>query len=390
MRIGIDVRSLSTQQRFQGVGYYTRNLLAALAALDCRNSYVLFGGAQDEATREACGRFHRAHYHQLFRPSSGGRLDEGWDQILSPLEVARYRLDLYFYPSLNNLAWWIPAPTVVMIHDMIPTLFSQDLLKTGIKHRLMYAIARRAARIVCPSESARADIARLLRIAPERIVATPEAADAAFVPASAAATARVRAHYGISAAYVLYVGDLAGHLHNKRKNLPLLVRAFAALPAELQATHQLVLAGKGGPYRAEVLDPLIDGLGLRERTIYTDFVPDADLPALYTGAATVAYPTRYEGFGLPVLQAMACGATVISTNVSSIPEVVGDVGILVPPDDEAAFSKALIELLSRPEEHQARGVRAQLRAASFSWQRTAEQTLEVFEQVGRQPVSASI
>jgi glycosyltransferase involved in cell wall biosynthesis len=269
-----------------------------------------------------------------------------------------------------------PCPTVVTVHDLsymvCPHLYSR-------KHRLLAELltrrsVRRAARVITVSECSRRDIIRLFRIPSERIVVTPEAPAPQYRPQAAAEVARVRATYGLAERYVLSVCTL-----QPRKNLPRLIEAFAAVASEVPDV-QLVLVGRS-LWRGSEVPRAVARAGVESRVRFTGYVPDADLPALYTGAATFCYPSLYEGFGLPPLEAMACGTPVVTSNTSSLPEVVGDAAVTVDPTSVADIARGLRTILasdSISREYHDRGLGW---AQRFSWDRTARLTRAVYDSV---------
>ena len=279
--------------------------------------------------------------------------------IPGPLAKATQEADVLHAPILI-----VPprkkTPLVVTVFDLTFLMFPQHhVLNTRV---LLGSGLRQAVR--------QAD-AFLAGVAPERVHVTPLAADPLFQPlADNGALAR----HGIDRPYVLYVGTL-----EPRKNITVLLRAFAALEDK---ETLLVLAGAKG-WMIEEMFALVTQLGLQGRVKMLGYVPNEDLPVLYTETQVFVYPSLFEGFGLPVLEAMQCGAPVITTNVSSLPEVAGDAGILISPTDVAGLTRELDSLLSEPERRADLRGRSLARAAGFSWQKTAELTAEVYHQVMR-------
>ena len=271
---------------------------------------------------------------------------------------------------------WTPCPVVLAVHDvsykLFPEFFSPRVrLITGL---LVGPSLRRAARVVTLSESTRRDILRFYRVRPERVVVTPAAAGTQYAPQPPAEVARVRAAYRLPPRYVLAVGNV-----QPRKNLARLVAAFGAVAAAAPDAH-LVIVGRGA-WRGSEVEAVVRRLGLAARVRFTGYVPDADLPALYSGAAAFCYPSLYEGFGLPPLEAMACGAPTITSNVSSLPEVVGDAALTVDPRAVPALAQALKYLLTDDDGRRLYRERGQAQAARFSWERTARLTRDVYDSV---------
>jgi glycosyltransferase involved in cell wall biosynthesis len=184
----------------------------------------------------------------------------------------------------------------------------------------------------------------------------------------------VRQKYQLPARFVLFVGLL-----EPRKNLPALLQAFSSLPSQTPEV-KLVITGRQGWMYAQTLQ-LVQSLGLTERVHFTGYVEQSDLPRVYNLAEIAVYPSLYEGFGLPVLEAMACGTPVITSNVSSMPEITAEAGVLVPPGEVPALAQAIEHLLSDPTERQRRSALGLQRAAQFTWQRTAIQTMDVYTHV---------
>ena len=270
-----------------------------------------------------------------------------------------------------------PCPVVATIHDLafehLPQTFKR---RSWMQLRLtVRRTARRAAHIITVSEYSRQDIIKTYRLDPERITVTLEAAPAHFRPAASSEVERVRALYGLEKEYILAVGSI-----QPRKNLIRLIRAYAHLRHSRPSDKlpQLVLVGKRAWLYSSTLRALAES-GLDDRTVLTGYVSETDLPALYTGALCFVYPSYFEGFGLPPLEAMQCGAPVITGDQTSLPEVVGDAGLLINPFDESAIASAIARLIDDA------GLRAELRnrglqrAARFDWHETARLTLQAYE-----------
>src|SRR6185436_2599261 len=239
--------------------------------------------------------------------------------------------------------------------------------------------ARRAARILSLSEHTRRDIIDTYGIAPHRVTAIPLAAPDHFGPVTDnRELQRVRHNYGIDGDYILSVGSI-----QPRKNLARLVRAYASLRDNISADKlpKLVLVGKCAWLYDETLRTL-DETGMKEAVVLTGYVPDADLPALYSGALCFVYPSYFEGFGLPPLEAMKCGAPVIVGNQTSLPEVFGDAALTVDPFDVSSIAAAIENLINDSVLRQALSVKGRKRAEMFDWRETARKTLEIYQQVG--------
>jgi glycosyltransferase involved in cell wall biosynthesis len=277
------------------------------------------------------------------------------------------------YHATEHLLPRLCTPTVLTVHDLIferhpehHTRRNVWFLKVGMR-----LFTRAADAIIAVSEHTRRDLINLYAIPADKIYVVYEGVDPCFRPASEAEIARVRTHYRIVRPYLLMVGTL-----EPRKNHAAALQALARLKAEGHP-HMLVIVGGSG-WLFEPVHRLVEDLGLQSDVLFTGYVPAADLPALYSGAACVLLPSLYEGFGFPVLEAMACAAPVICSNVSSLPEVTGDAALLVPPTDVDALVAALRLVLSQPALADALRRCGPLQAARFRWDRCAAETVEVY------------
>ena len=370
MRIGIDVTALPAQ--LFGAGNYIVNLTQTLIRIDSANDYLVFSKPQQAEL--FAGRGHA----QVVRASLPTRLHRiAWEQTFFPRLIRRYHLDVvhsphYTMPVLTSCA------QVVTFHDMTFFLHAEaHLFYKSIFFRAMIPVAaRHADALIAISQNTRTDILRLFPIDPAKVFTIPYGIASFFHPMPKHAQDDVLGKYGLPPRFVLYVGNL-----EPRKNLPMLLHAFATL-VRRGSSQALVLAGSRGWMDDEVFATLRE-LNLGHRVFLPGYIPQADLPALYSAASVFVYASRYEGFGLPVLEAMACGAPVITSNVASMPEIAGESGILIDPNDESELADAMGRVLT-DDELRARLARAGLeRAQSFSWERAAQATLAVYERVAR-------
>jgi glycosyltransferase involved in cell wall biosynthesis len=278
---------------------------------------------------------------------------------------------------------------VVSIHDLsfehLPETFkrrSRTQLRLTVRHS-----ARRAARILSLSEHTRQDIIETYGVPPQRVTAIPLAAPDHFGPVTDyRELQRVRHNYGIDGDYILSVGSI-----QPRKNLARLVRAYASLRESGSADKlpKLVLVGKRAWLYDETLR-VLDETKIKDAVVLTGYVPESDLPALYSGALCFVYPSYFEGFGLPPLEAMKCGAAVIVGNRTSLPEVVGDAALAVDPFDVDAIARAIRKLVNDTSLRRELSVKGLQRANEFNWRETARKTLAVYKEVTRQSVSPLI
>ena len=365
MRIGVDARLYYYQPA--GIGLYTARLLTALAALDragSQNDYVVLQSRKDSTTIAAGPRFHR---RSLWTPPH-----HRWEQSILPLELAPLGLDLLHSPDFIPPFRW-HGRSIITVMDLAFLRFPH--LLTDESRRYYGQVSRaieRADAILAISQSTRNDLVTMLNAPAAKITVTHLAADPACRPVTEPARLdAVRHRYGLAAGYVLFVGTL-----EPRKDLPTLLRAFASLGPAAKGIC-LAIAGRPG-WLYEQVHELVESLGLGDRVRFLGGVDAADLPALYTGARLFVLPSLYEGFGMPVLEAMACGAPVVCANTSSLPEIAGDAALLFPPGDEAALAQAITSLLVDSELSGRLRRRGFTQAARFSWDTTARQTLAVY------------
>nr|MBA3948001.1 glycosyltransferase family 4 protein [Herpetosiphonaceae bacterium] len=295
-----------------------------------------------------------------------------WQQWELPRRARATRADL-LHATGFDAPLWQPLPLVYTVHDLIGMLYPQNLPPVARFYwsRWLPWSVHFARHIIADSQCTQRDLHRLLAVPLERITVVPLAADGRFVPQPPETNAALRARLHLAERMILYVGTI-----EPRKGIDTLLDAWALLAAELPDT-QLVIAGKLGWY-TERLHLQIEQLGLAGRVLWTGYVADEDLPALYSAADVFVFPSRYEGFGLPPLEAMACGTPVVVSNAAALPEVVGAAGLLHPPNDAIALARLLRLVLNQPALHaelRARGLR---QARSFSWWRTAQQTAAVY------------
>jgi glycosyltransferase involved in cell wall biosynthesis len=372
LRIAIDAHSVGA--KLAGNESYAVNLIEALAQIDSANDYTLY-----VTTDEARDRFHqrwpnfKVHTTLPHTPLIRIPLTLSAELRKHPVDVLHVQ---FTAPP------FCPCPLVVSIHDLsfehLPQTFlrrSRTQLRLTVRHS-----ARRADHILTLSEHTRADVIDTYKIDPERVTAIPLAAPTHFDPVTDdKELQRVRHTYVIDGDYVLCVGSI-----QPRKNLVRLIKAYASLRGNNPGTNfpKLVIVGKRGWLYDETLRTL-EETGARESIVLTGYVPGADLPALYSGALCFVYPSYFEGFGLPPLEAMKCGTPVIVGNATSLPEVVGDAGLQVDPFDIEAIAGAIGELLNNPALRKELSVRGLERARMFDWRETARQTLKVYERVAR-------
>lgn len=270
------------------------------------------------------------------------------------------------------------VPTVLTVHDLIFRRYPahHKRLNRWYLNLTMPLYCRRATRIIAVSEQSKRDVVEAYGIAPDKITVVYEAAAPDFRPQPAETVARAKQRYGLPERYVLSVGTI-----EPRKNLGRVLTAFERLHRD-GLVDAFVIVGKRGWLYDDFFAQL-EASPAKQAVIFPGWVEDGDLPAIYAGAAAVAFPSEFEGFGLPALEGMACGAPVVCSNTSSLPEIAGDAALLVDPSSVDEITDALRRALAEPELAEEMRRRGYAQAAKFSWERAARETVEVYEQAMR-------
>ena len=385
MKIGIDARFLTHPQQ-GGFKTYTQNLIAALADVDQENDYVLYLDREPDCDKAVP----RA-------PNMAWRVVRGdWPPLGMPLREQfglalagwRDRLDLLHSPALTA-PLFLPCPLALTLHDMIWHEPRASQARITFKRQLMASYyrrvpewaARKAAVIITVSEAAKTDIVTRLGIAAEQVVVTHEAPAPIFKPVREPARLdAVLKKYALPPSFVMAIGSA-----DPRKNISMLVDAYARLPEKIRSLHHLVIVWTHH-HLAQEIARQVQSLGLMQHCHFLRGVSNQDMVLLYSAAVLFAFPSRYEGFGLPPLEALACGTPVVAANNSSIPEVVGDAAVLFDAECAEEMAQVMARLLTDDRERTEMAQRGLQRAARFSWARCAQQTVAAYRQcvgVGR-------
>jgi glycosyltransferase involved in cell wall biosynthesis len=370
MRIGID--GLPLTEVLTGIGHYTNELAGHLGLNQAEDEIEVVSPRAfiPDLTSNA-----KPPDNLSFIRARVSFWNRRWWSIGLPRYIRRHSLDVFhgtnFEVPLQNV-----CPTVLTVHDLSMMLHADTQERKLVRRaqsRLPRMI-RTATMIVTPTESVRQEVREYFQIPLARIVAVPEAARDCFRPLPKSATLETRKRFGIGEDFLLFVGTL-----EPRKNLAILLAAFEEFLRAHPRPIQLVLAGRKG-WLVEDLFASLKRSAAAEKIVLTGYLSDVELCALYSSCTAFIYPSRYEGFGLPPLEAMACGAPVISTNIPSIHEVVGSAARLFAPGSLTELTAAISEVLSSEELRQTLGTAGAQRAAAFSWFRTAQATRIVYEE----------
>jgi len=375
-RIGLNALALYTGATFRnaGVSRYTTRLIEALLHEPAAHEYRIF--LNPRAERLPFEDAPHARFARTRWPTHRTPIRIAWEQLMAPAQVAAARLDLT-HSFLNVAPLLAPGRHVVTVHD----LSFVHVPEAHPRHRRWYlSLATRlsvgrAAAVLADSQATKDDVVRLFGADPARITVVYPGVEPDFHPRSGAALEAFRATHRLPARFVLFVGTL-----EPRKNVDVLVRAFAQLRhAGAYAGELVIVGGRGwGPLR---LEALARELGVAEHVRLVGYVRRAELPLWYTAAELMVYPSSYEGFGIPLLEAMASGTPVVASNRSSLPEVVGDAGITVDPRAVPRLASVMAEALASTDRRDAMRARGLARAQRFQWTAAAHACLSVYQRV---------
>jgi glycosyltransferase involved in cell wall biosynthesis len=380
VRIGINAFYLGAVTT--GSGQYINHLIRQLTRLGDESEYILVQDARYKI--QDTGNSHPASciLHPISTPfdSISENLAKLWfEQVSFPRACRGQGVELAHVPYFAS-PLFPTTPTVVTVHDLIPMLLPAYRGSMLVRlYTLLVAIAaKRADMVLTDSQASKWDIVHLLDIPSERVRVIYLAADDIYQPVlDEHRLTAIRQKYGLPESYLLYLGGF-----DQRKNVPTLLKAFAQLAKDSRVF--LAVAGrlpeKGSDFFPDPR-PIVQELGIEERVVFTGWVPEEDKPAIYSGARALVFPSLYEGFGLPPLEALACGTPVIASNRGSLPEIVGDGGLLLEPDDVEGLAAAMEKLLTDDDLWNDLRRKGLAHAARFSWEKTARETLAVYREV---------
>jgi len=368
MKVGITAEALSSKGA--GIGTYDYNLIKNLNEFnECRFSLMLY---ENDILFPSIDKiiisnpFYKISKLYLWHP-----------YLSIILNSKNYNLDIIH--SLNQGPAFFKLKKqkyIITIHDILPIVFPRmrPFNIFLIYKSLLPRTLKNAHKTIAVSISTKQDLMKYFNVPEDKIRVIYEAADEKFKPLNNDKVNEVKKKYHLNFSFILYVGGLAAH-----KNISILIKSFYKIKNK-GITHKLIIAGTKRWKYKEIFE-IITKLNLQNDVIFTGYFPEEDLPALYNAADLFVYPSLYEGFGLPPLEAMACGTPVITSNTSSLPEVVGDAGIMIDPYDVDGLADAMYEVL-RNDGLREKMVKSGLeRAKTFSWKKTARETLKVYEEV---------
>lgn len=401
MRIGIDLRSLQTGSQYRGIGYYTYNLVRALCGLDRANEYVFFvnekrGGESFPMLEKLISETGKRVVDLPTTGVSDPAWRRRWEELSTPLFFDLERLDILHVTSLfeNELAIGLfpgRAKTVVTLYDLIPLIFREHYLDNAPEGsrseymRCLDLVKNNADGIVTISECTRRDAIKLLDLPEEKtVVAYGGVNEEVFHAGDGPGLSRIREQFGIKEDFVLYIAA-----EDFRKNFDTVLKSFALLQKEYGQGCQLVLAGRSSAAWQERLKERMRSLKIREGSVVlTGFISDESLNLLYNAASLFIFPSLYEGFGLPILEAMSCGTPVLAANNSSLIEVCGDAAVMADALDEREIAKKMNDILSSIELRESLRARGFLNVGRFRWGRAAAELLGFYKGLFSGPLSA--
>ncbi|NPV52078.1 MAG: glycosyltransferase family 4 protein [Firmicutes bacterium] len=369
-KIAIDAREMLDWAT--GIGKYVHNLLDRLPELDPTIDYYFLRNGRpidNFKTRTPNAQF-------VVSPEYA---DDQWEQGFVPSFLQSHEIDLFHSPRSGFVAFWPPGrPYVVTLHDLIPLLFPEKYSSEWIQRirdRVPDYLAR-AEKIITVSYSVKKDVQSLIPVEEDKFQVIHQGIEAHYGPvAEEVARPRLRERFKLEGNYIFYIGGFSF-----RKNVTGLVKAYSILPEHLRQGYRLVIGG----YRTDDFDEVVrcvEELGLQERVLFTGRCSEVDIPCLYSGAALFVYPSLYEGFGLPPLEAMACRTPVITSDRGSLPEIAGKGALMVNPCDHRQLSEAMARVLTDEGLRRALIEKGLAVVSQFSWDRNARETLEVYRAV---------
>lgn len=368
MKIAIDARGASLYHG-TGIGTYTNNLISEALSIDSKDEFTLFctGKFNDE--------FNKKNANIIF---SSGKHGGFYEKYYIPKQLNELHVDLYHIPQ-NGIGFDFDTtiPTLVTIHDLIPYIMPETVGKGYLERFLrdMPNIIMNSAGILTVSEYSKKDILKFFSFYPEdKIFVTPLAANSSFKPLNKDnCMSYVKNKFKLNEPYILYIGGFS-----PRKNALGLIKAFQNVYKDLNKPYKLLLGGSLKD-EGENLYNFVKETNLQDRVVFCGFLEDEILPILYSGCDAFVYPSLYEGFGLPPLEAMSCKAPVITSNLSSIPEVTGESAILINPFNKNDLENALVNLLNNEGLKDTLREKGYMRSRNFTWQKTAQKTLTAYK-----------
>jgi len=366
MNVGL-ISDAINNENITGIGNYTYNLFKKLLEVNTHGRYFVIN-YQDMKIFDRDTLIVENPFKQILQTYM-------WYPYLI-IRLRKTDLDLIHNPSQIPTFFDTKQIYIITVHDLTPIIFPKEH-KSGksLIYKLLFPRTLKTAdKIIAVSYSTKQDLLKYFKVADKQIKVIHEAADEKFQPLDKETIQKFKTKYNLNSPFILYVGTL-----EPRKNIPTLIKAFYNL-RKYNLPHKLVITGKKG-WKYNSIFEIIEKFDIQGDVIFTGYMPDEDLPALYNAADLFVYPSLYEGFGLPPLEAMSSGCPVITSNTSSLPEVVGDAGIMIDPYDVDTLTSSIYKVLTND------GLKADMvekgleRAKMFSWEKTAKETLKIYREI---------
>ncbi|VAX18154.1 hypothetical protein MNBD_NITROSPINAE03-700 [hydrothermal vent metagenome] len=374
MKIGLDIRTINKPK--SGVGYYVTNLIREFQSIDATNEYFMI--SNNHSYESEFRNLSNFTNFKTWISNENHIIGDLWESFYLPRLLLNKNVDVFHGPAFMIPLRSVGFRTVVTIHDVVAFTRTETVPKKYALYMriLLKQVVRKVDKIIAPSISTKNDLIKYLNTPEEKIHVVYNAVSPKYSPAAPGHDyGEIKRKFGIRNKYILFAGNL-----EPRKNLIRLMEAFNMALPKLSGEYQLVICGKRGWLYQDILRTY-EKFNLNNEIILTNYVTEQDLINLYQSADIFAFPTLYEGFGFPPLEAMGCGVPVITSNVSSLPEIVGDAAVLVNPLDTGEISEALVTMASSEalrEELKEKGLK---RSALFSWKDTARKTLDIYASV---------
>jgi len=382
LHICIDIRSLETGSKYRGYGYYVRNLASNVIKIDKTNNYSFIVYGKENPLYEDLEK-NGFKIFEMAKPRIKPRMWWLWDQLKLPALIKKINPSVFVSLDANlplAITFFKTIKTVVAVHDLIPLVLKDEYrlpLDRKIDFNLKILAAKRADAVLTISKFSKQDIVEHLKIPANKVKYIYESTDKIFSRSPVEETRALVKKYANGQKYLMTVGHYYGS--DPRKNYLFLLEGFTNLISR-QGRDDLILllvgqsGGSGNEYSR--ITAKAKELGVSEKVVFTDFVSDKDLAGLYSGSEVFVYPTKYEGFGLPILQAMSCGCPVVAANNTSIPEVAGSAAELFETNDQQSFLVAILKVLNHQKDYQLLGYENIKR---FSWENAAAEFVEFMD-----------
>ena len=376
MRIAVNAIMDSAKS---GAWHVLKNIIFELKEIDIENEYILYVEKSYDGDLGVLPENFRIIRTRVSSKSPLLRII--WDAFILPLRLIKNKVDVLYLPSHSAALLIKVKPVVLTIHDLTEYQLKQHYSKSRMLYRkLMLPISTRLAdRIITVSEYTKNEIIRILKVDEQKISILHNAANGRFKTVNHGTCKKVLENkHKITFPFLLYIGQI----QHPNKNLVGLLHAFARIKPSFDKPYKLVFVGKEH-LSSEIVYKTAGELNLTKDVVFTGYVPTEDLPFFYNAAEVFVYPSLYEGFGIPVVEAMACGCPVITSNRSSLPEVSGDAGLLVDPDDVDEIAEAMLKVLTDSAKREQMIEKGFEQIKKFSWKDSAKKTIDIFESISK-------